>query len=74
MVMIPMNNKQRLWMKIKLVASFYNEDMLFTQEYAKDVYERFINDLPRAIACFEDLYEQTKWMKYEKSNNKMQPK
>ena len=54
-----MTDKQRLWLNISLVAEFYGETLAWTQEYANDVYIAWNEDLPKAIACFEDLLEQT---------------
>lgn len=56
-----MTDKQRLWTLIKLVGTFYGEPIETLKEYAKDVYEANLRDLKKAIACFEDLLEQTKW-------------
>jgi len=64
--------KNTLWSLIKSVGEFYNENKKFLEEYAKDVYDKYRNDIDTAIKCFEDLKEQTKWIK--KDSIKFMPK
>jgi hypothetical protein len=60
-----MTPKERLWMNIKLVGTFYGEPLPELQEYAKEVYSAWEGDLKKAIECFEDLLRQTKWSNYQ---------
>jgi hypothetical protein len=52
--------KRTLWAKIKRLGDLWNEDAAFTQEYAKDVYNAYTEDLDSAITCFSELVEQAK--------------
>ncbi len=59
-------NKNALWSLIKTVGHLYGEDDDFLKEYAKDVYETNLADLPRAIECFKILRDEVKWLKLPK--------
>ena len=58
------NKKRNLWELIKLIAEHWDEkDKNFIAEYAQEVFN--IHGLEKALECFEDLAEQTKWVKPE---------
>lgn len=59
--------KQELWALIKALGRLYDEDEDFIREYAKDRYEACIDDLDKAIACFRDLVERSRWMEGKKN-------
>jgi hypothetical protein len=53
--------KNELYSLIKTVGLRYGEELDSLREYAKEVFEN--HDIDKAIACFRDLAEITKYMK-----------
>lgn len=58
--------KQELWALIRELGRLYDENDEYLREYAKEVYEDNLEDLDRAIECFRDLVEGSRWKHYEK--------
>lgn len=50
--------KHELWSYIKQVGVLWREDIIFLDEYAKDVYLIYKDNLPLAISCFQTLLKQ----------------
>lgn len=50
--------KNHLWSLIRRVGTYYDEDLEFVREYAREIYEA--GNVDEAIQCFSDLVCQLK--------------
>ena len=50
--------KRILWGLIRELGELWGEDKTFVQEYAKDVYNEYKDNLEEAIECFKLLKKQ----------------
>jgi len=58
--------KQELWALIRELGRLYDENDEFLRVYAKEVYEANLEDLDRAVLCFRDLIEGSRWLYLKK--------
>lgn len=55
-------HKIELWAHIKRLGKLWEEDESDLQQFGKDVYNAYKEDLECAVKCFKDLADQAEWL------------
>lgn len=63
-------HKIELWTHIKRFGQLWGEDEDTLQQFGKDVYNAYKDDLEIAIKCFVDLADQAVWLTKLMNKNK----